>query len=68
MKNDTTFGDPEMVEVLIPSVAKREDFELKPIYIKIMRLRPIHGFPHEQTMDHINMFEELVLFFFNGGF
>ena len=66
VKNDTNFGETEMVEVLIPSVAKRE--ELKPIYIKLMRQRPFHGFPHEQAMDHINMFEELVLFIFNGGF
>ncbi|KAL0753356.1 hypothetical protein Bca101_091024 [Brassica carinata] len=39
--------------------------KLKPIYTTLMRQRPFHEFPHEQPMDHINMFEELVLFIFN---
>ena len=52
----------------MPSIAEREDFELKPIYITLMEHGPFHGFPHEQAMDHINMIEELVLFIFNGVF
>ena len=52
----------EKVEILI---AERDDFDLKPIYIQLMRQRPFHGFPHERQMDHINMFEELVWFIFN---
>ena len=52
----------------MPSIAEKEDFELKPIYITLMEHGPFHGFPHEQAMDHINMIEELVLFIFNGVF
>ena len=48
-----------MVEVLIPSDDEKEDFELKPIYITLIRQRPFHGFPHEQPM------ETLVLFIFD---
>ena len=44
----------------MPSIAEREDFVLKPIYITLMEHRPFHGFPHEQEMDHINMVEELI--------
>ena len=44
----------------MPSIAERE-----PIYITLMEHHPFHGFPHEQPMDHINMFEQLVLFIFN---
>ncbi|KAF3489026.1 hypothetical protein F2Q69_00055690 [Brassica cretica] len=65
VKNDTTCGKTEMIEVLMPSISKREDFEMKPIYIALMEQRPFHGFPHKQSMDHINMFEQLVLFIFN---
>ena len=57
-----------MIELLIPNIAEREDFELKPMYITLMEQRPFHGFPHEQATDHINMIEELILFIFNGVF
>ena len=46
-------------------VAEREDFELKRIYITLMRQHPVHGYPHEKPMDDINIFEELVSFIFN---
>ncbi|KAF2602235.1 hypothetical protein F2Q70_00025781 [Brassica cretica] len=59
---DITYKKAEKVEILI---AERDDFDLKPIYIQLMRPRPFHGFPHEQPIDHINMFEELVWFIFN---
>ena len=59
---DITCEKAEKVEILI---AERDDFDLKPIYIQLMRQRPFHGFPHERQMDHINMFEELVWFIFN---
>ena len=57
---EITCEKAENVEVLIPSIAEREEFELKPIYITLMEHRPFHGFPHEQEMDHINMVEELI--------
>ena len=65
---EITCEKAENVEVLIPSIAEREEFELKPIYITLMEQRLFHGFPHEQAMDHINMMEELVLFIFNELF
>ncbi|KAF3570948.1 hypothetical protein F2Q69_00058699 [Brassica cretica] len=37
----------EKVEILI---AERDDFDLKPIYIQLMRQHPFHGFPHKQPM------------------
>ncbi|KAL0815628.1 hypothetical protein Bca101_072072 [Brassica carinata] len=57
---EITCEKAENVEVLIPSIAEREEFELKPIYITLMEQRLFHGFPHEQAMDHINMIEELI--------
>ncbi|KAF3553129.1 hypothetical protein F2Q69_00013053 [Brassica cretica] len=59
---DITCEKAEKVEVLI---VERDDFDLKPTYIKLMRQRTFHDFPHEQPINHINMFEELVLFIFN---
>ena len=52
----------EKVEILID---ERDDFDLKPIYIQLMRQHPFHGFPPEQPIDQINMFEKLVWFIFN---
>ncbi|KAF3557103.1 hypothetical protein F2Q69_00012549 [Brassica cretica] len=62
---DSTWEKAEKFEVLI---VERDDFDLKPIYIQLMSQHPFHGFPHEQPMDHINMFEGLVLFIFNEVF
>ena len=44
----------EKVEILID---ERDDFDLKPIYIQLMRQHPFHVFPPEQPIDQINMFE-----------
>ncbi|KAF2600878.1 hypothetical protein F2Q68_00009920 [Brassica cretica] len=57
---DITCEKAGKVEVLMPSIIERE-----PTYITLMEQCPLHGFPHEQPMGHINMFEKLVLFIFN---
>ncbi|KAF2577454.1 hypothetical protein F2Q68_00004675 [Brassica cretica] len=66
---DITCEKTEKVEgTAIPdnsTVTEEDDFELKPIFITLMEQRHFHGFPHEQAMDHIDMFEGLVLFIFN---
>ena len=48
------------------TVAERDNFELKHIYITIMGQCSFHRFPREQPMAYIIMFEELVLFILNG--
>ncbi|KAF3593532.1 hypothetical protein DY000_02021705 [Brassica cretica] len=58
---DITCEKTEKVEgTAIPdnsTVTEEDDFELKPIFITLMEQRHFHGFPHEQAMDHIDMFE-----------
>jgi len=47
--------------MIVPPPFQRNDFELKPSYFALVGQHPFHGLSHEQPMDHIERFEDLVL-------
>jgi len=46
---------------IVPPPFQRNDYELKPGYFALVGHHPFHGLSHEQPMDHIKRFEDLVL-------
>ena len=46
---------------IVPPPFQRNDYELKPGYFALVGLHPFNGLSHEQPMDHIERFEDLVL-------
>ena len=46
---------------IVPPPFQRNDYEMKPCYFALVGQHPFHGLSHEQPMDHIERFEDLVL-------
>ena len=46
---------------IVPPPFQRNDYELKHGYFALVGQHPFHGLSHEQPMDHIERFEDLVL-------
>ena len=46
---------------IVPPLFQRNDYKMKPGYFALVGQHPFHGLSHEQPMDHIKRFEDLVL-------
>ncbi|KAG7578888.1 hypothetical protein ISN45_Aa03g030530 [Arabidopsis thaliana x Arabidopsis arenosa] len=44
-----------------PAFERSDDLGLQPAFYTLVSQHPFHGLPHEQPMDHIERFEDLVL-------
>ena len=59
------FNRPDLLyanrSTIVPPTFQKNYYELKPGYFALVGQHPFHGLSHEQAMDHIERFEDLVL-------